>query len=199
VRVRKKDPISSEERRAFERRNRRNRARLIAPAALAAFLAGGTPGLADTDDQDDTPSADDGTTDPAGDAIFQAQGRLRRLAEHPDADVRMRVAAWLPGALEWMTDMERVRLITDWATSPSPAVRLALARALAAAPATLGLWSVLEHLSFDTDALVRRAVTEAAWLRRREAPERLSRVLLRLADDIDPATRAIARHSLGDG
>lgn len=166
-------------------RARRGRgARLAAPAALAAMLAGG-----------------DGL---AAEAASSKKGAVREhralaeLATHPDDEVRLRLAGWLPDAIEWMSRMERTELISSWSTSSDPAVRLAIARALRYTAPALGSHSAIEHLARDRDPQVRLVIAEAAWLRRREAPDRLIAVLAALADDTDPMVREVARLALGD-
>ena len=164
---------------------RRRGARLAAPAALAAVLAGG-----------------DGRVEAAADKEqlrpVREASALEALATHPDDEVRMRLAGWLPDAIEWMSRAERTELIAGWATSPRPAVRLAIARALRYTTPALGSHSAIEHLARDPDPAVRLVIAEAAWLRRREAPDRLIAVLAGLADDRDPMVREVARLALGD-
>lgn len=100
--------------------------------------------------------------------------------------------------LAGMSELDRVGLIAGGAVSPSPRVRLAIARALRHAPPTCGSLSAIEHLAADPTPEVRAAIAEAAWLRRPEAPARLDQVLYRLAEDEEPFVRAVARLALGD-
>jgi hypothetical protein len=123
---------------------------------------------------------------------------LAALATHPDTEVRVRLAGWLPDAIEWMSRVERTELISSWASSPDPAVRLAIARALRYTVPALGSHTAIEHLARDRDPQVRLVIAEAAWLRRREARDRLIAVLAGLADDADPMVREVARLALGD-
>lgn len=170
-------------------RRARRRARFAAPAALAAALVTG-------DGRVETREGDPQVPDELGD-VREAQA-LRRLATHPDSEVRVRLAGWLPSVLEWMSRPERTEIIATWSTSRTPAVRLAMARALRYAPPALGSHSAIEHLAGDPDPQVRVAIAEAAWLRRRESPDRLIGVLAKLADDRDPMVREVARLALGD-
>ena len=206
--------VAREEPRAVTAPNRKSRARLVAPAALAALLAGNDPQLIDPGDADADAAAsaagdlaaaiqtgDEAATEArpgaASAALLEAEARLRHLAQHDDAEVRAQVTAWLPAALEWMSQLERIELVASWATAESPHVRLALARSLQSAPAMVGLHSALEALSVDPDPGIRLAVAEAAWVRRFEAPGRLMTLLERLSTDPDEATRAMARRALG--
>ena len=173
---------------------RYRRARLLAPAALAAVLAGGADAAAD-EGASDAGSGDEEI------AALTSHPHLRHLAAHPDGARRFTLAALLPELLVLMTPIERVEVVAGWATSRSPHLRLAIARALRhAAPeaSTPGSLTAIEHLADDPDPLVRAAVAEAAWLRRGEDPKRLMAVLARLADDEDRFVRDTARLALGD-
>lgn len=128
--------------------------RFLAPAALAALLAGG------------------GGAAQAADA--------------------------LPATLEVIGEIERVNIIAGWAVSSSPRARLAIARALRHAPPAVGSITAIEHLARDRDPLVRVAIAEAAWLRRREDPARLIAVLHTLSEDPQPFVREVAHLALGD-
>ena len=171
------------------------RARFAAPAALAMAIAGGD---ARADSIDPDADADPIDTLVRGTAPVREHGALVKLATHPDREVRVRLAGWLPEALAWMSRVERTELIATWATSTDPAVRLAIARALRYAGPALGSHTASEHLARDPDPAVRLVIAEAAWLRRREAPERLIAVLAGLADDGDAMVREVARLALGD-
>ncbi len=174
------------------RRSRRRGASLLAPAALAAVLAGGGDVRAGAPETTGALEEDTGE-------ISHAQ--LRRLAEHPDRERRLSLAATLPAVMAWMTPIERMALVSSWATSRSPHLRLAIARALrhmAREAPTPGALSAIEHLAGDPDPAVRAAVAEAAWLRRREDPTRLIAVLHRLAEDDNLFVQEVARLALGD-
>jgi hypothetical protein len=165
---------------------------LLAPAALAAVLAGN--GDARAGDSETRFVVDEDT----GDITHE---QLRRLAEHPDRERRLSLAALLPEALAWMTALERTNLVASWATSRSPHLRLAIARALRhipARPPTPGSLTAIEHLAGDPDPAVRSAIAEAAWLRRREDPIRMISVLHRLAEDDNLFVQEVARLALGD-
>jgi hypothetical protein len=187
--MRKRSPDG--ENRSPVRRGSR-RARFAAPAALAMALAGGDARAESIDiDQDE------GVITRGGAPVREASALLK-LARHPDREVRLRLAGWLPDAIEWMSRVERTELISSWAVSPEPAVRLAIARALRYTAPALGSHSAIEHLARDRDPAVRLVIAEAAWLRRREAPDRLIAVLALLADDTDRMVREVARLALGD-
>ncbi len=170
----------------------RRGARLLAPAALAALLAGGADAAA--------------AQDPATRAVesvdhLPSHAHLRRLAEHPDRERRLSLAALLPEVMMWMTPIERIQLVSDWATSRSAHLRLAIARALRympPVPATPGSLTAIEHLAGDQDPSIRVAVAEAAWLRRREDPTRMIAVLHRLAEDDNLFVQEVSRLALGD-
>ena len=174
------------------RARRRRTHHLIAPAALAALLAGSDAAPART-----APQADrDRASSPQGDR--EREATLRREAEHADPERRVRLAARLPATMEAMSDLERARFVSGWATAPSPRLRLAIARALRYAPRAPGTLAAIEHLAGDGDPSVRVAIAEAAWLRRKENPGRLIPVLHRLADDPHLFVREVARLALGD-
>ena len=108
------------------------------------------------------------------------------------------MASGLPAILAAMSEIDRIGLIAGWAMSPSPRVRLAIARALRHTPPSVGSLTAIEHLARDPNPLVRVAIAEAAWLRRREDPARLIAVLHRLAEDNEQFVREVAHLALGD-
>jgi HEAT repeat protein len=167
----------------------RRRAGFLAPAALAALLA--ASGNA---------SAASGADNNEDDTSLVTHAQLRRMAEHPDRERRINLAALLPEVMLWMTPIERTELVSSWAMSSSPHLRLAIARALRymPPPRTPGTLTAVEHLAGDPDASVRVAIAEAAWLRRREDPDRMIAVLHRLAEDHNLFVREVARLALGD-
>lgn len=177
-------------RRQPPRSRRRRAAAVLAPAAMAALLAVGDPAAAF--------AADAGHPGTSARSAAPPAARLTSEAEHPDPERRIRLASALPEVLAAMSDLERARLVRDWAASPSGRLRLAIARALRYAPDAPGCISAIEHLAGDRDAAVRVAVAEAAWLRRREQPRRLIAVLHRLSEDDHPFVREVARLALGD-
>ncbi len=190
----KRDKPSNPKPKAARRRWAR-RAPLLAPAALAAVLAaGGDPASADENARDSS-ATEDGARDTEK---LTSHAQLRRLAEHPDRERRLSLAALLPGILAWMTPLERVELIAGWASSDSPHLRLAIARGLRHMTPVPGALTAIEHLAADPDPAVRAAIVEAAWLRRRESPERLMTVLHRLAEDDNLFVQEVARLALGD-
>jgi HEAT repeat protein len=155
-------------------------------------LAGGADPAAAADGS----ARDDAAEEDVADLTSHAH--LQRLAEHPDRDRRLALAALLPDVLAWMTPLERVELIASWASSTSPQLRLAIARALRHAPPVPGSIVAIEHLAGDPDPAVRAAIAEAAWLRRRESPDDLIAVLHRLAEDDNLFVQEVARLALGD-
>ena len=177
-----------------ERPKRRRGRAFLAPAALATLLAGG--GTAAVGERDGEQATEDSDADEPRPVL--AEWQLRRLADHPNPDYGTRLAAGLPVILAAMTEIERVGLIAGWAMSPSPRVRLAIARALRHTPPGVGSLTAIEHLARDTNPLVRVAIAEAAWLRRREDPARLISVLHRLAEDDEQFVRDVAHLALGD-
>ncbi len=177
-----------------ERPKRRRGRAFLAPAALATLLAGG--GTAVIGERDNERTTEDADADEARPVL--AEWQLRRLADHPNPDYGTRLAAGLPAILAAMSEMERVGLIAGWAMSPSPRVRLVIARALRHTPPGVGSLTAIEHLARDKSPLVRVAIAEAAWLRRREDPARLINVLHRLAEDDVQFVRDVAHLALGD-
>lgn len=174
-------------------RPRRRRGRgFFAPAALVTMLAGG--GAASFGEPEGA-RASEGAEE--GRRPWQ-EWQLRRMVDQSDPDRGARLAAGLPAILMAMSEIDRVGLIAGWAVSPSPRVRLAIARALRHTPPCCGSLTAIEHLAGDPDPLVRVAIAEAAWLRRREDPARLIGVLHRLADDAEPFVRDVAQLALGD-
>ena len=168
----------------------RRRAPLLAPAALAALLAG--PASAAEDVARDVSAAEERG------AIETSHEQLRRLAEHPDRERRVALAALLPEVVAWMSPLDRIELVSSWATSDSPRLRLAIARSLRHLMPVPGSVTAIEHLATDPDPAVRAAIAEASWLRRREDPERLIEVLHRLAEDDNLFVQEVARLALGD-
>jgi hypothetical protein len=170
---------------------RARRARLLAPAALAALLTAGGDASAD---------GDAGASD-EDIAALASPTRLARLAEHPDRARRIRLAGLLPEILLLMEPIARTEIVASWATARSPHLRLAIAKALrylSARPPTLGALTAIEHLAADPDPSVRAVIAEAAWLRRREDPARLLAVLHHLAEDGNLFVQEVARLALGD-
>lgn len=208
--------MSKREKRSVRPARRASRARILAPAALAALLAG--PGdaaaLADDDPGDPEPAADAALgrlTSPERLREIAARLRLAAAAGAPRLDVtslgepgqddRVVLGVLLPEILVLLSPIERVEFVAGWATSRSPHLRLAIARALrhdGAAGVTPGSLTAIEHLAADPDPSVRAAVVEAAWMRRRVDPARLGAVLSRLAEDENLYVRETARLALGD-
>ncbi|HLU67794.1 MAG TPA: hypothetical protein VKZ63_16030 [Kofleriaceae bacterium] len=179
-----------------DRRALRGRRRMLAPAALLALLSGAEP--------DAEAAALRGAAGHDLEAAEAAAGwavsepHLRALAQDPDPDRRMSLAAVLPAALDWLPPIEQVELVAGWSSSPSPHLRLAIARALRLARPITGSISAIELLAGDRDPDVRVAIAQAAWLRRKEAPARLIAILHRLAGDPHRHVREVARLALGD-
>jgi HEAT repeat protein len=206
--------MSKREKRSARRAPRASRARILAPAALAALLAGPGDVAALVDDDPDPSPTDAGLarlTSPDQLRAIAARLRLAAATRAPRQDVasvgapgqddRVVLSILLPEILVLLSPIERVEIVAGWATSSSPHLRLAIARALRQGGPTArtpGSLTAIEHLSEDPDPSVRAAVVEAAWMRRSEHPGRLGAVLTRLADDENLFVRETARLALGD-
>lgn len=173
----------------------RRRSRLFAPAALAAVLATAPDAGAVAHRPSPRESAKEIVPGLA------TRAKIERMAQHPDRERRIALAALLPDVLAMMPTIERTELVSSWSLSRSPYLRLAMARALrhlSTHPRTPGTITAIEHLARDPDPSVRAAIAEAAWLRRREDPGRLIGVLHVLAEDDHLFVREVARLALGD-
>lgn len=206
--------MSKREKRSARRTRRASRARVLAPAALAALLAGPGDAAALADDDPDPSPSDAATARLASpDQLRAIVARLRLAAAtgaprldaasvgEPGQRDRVVLSILLPEILVLLSPIERVEIVAGWATSSSPHLRLAIARALrqgGPTAATPGSLTAIEHLAGDPDPSVRAAVVEAAWMRRGDAPDRLGAVLGRLAEDENLFVREAARLALGD-
>ncbi|HEY4243735.1 MAG TPA: hypothetical protein VGM88_28175 [Kofleriaceae bacterium] len=109
------------------------------------------------------------------------------------SDAAAMIGRSLALALQRMSPMSATHLAATWALSPDGVRRLALAHALEWPFALVGDALVIDHLSRDAATEVRCAAARAAWARRSSGAD--LGVLDRLADDPDPAVRAIAASS----
>jgi hypothetical protein len=206
--------MSKREKRSVRPARRASRARILAPAALAALLAGPGDAAAFVDDDPGDPKATDAAlarlTSPDKLRAIAARLRLAAAAGPPRLDVatvagpgqddRAVFSILLPEILVLLSPIERMEVVTGWAISRSPHLRLAIARALrhdGPAAVTPGALTAIEHLAGDPEPSVRAAVVEAAWMRRRVDPVRLGAVLTRLAEDENLFVRESARLALG--
>lgn len=107
---------------------------------------------------------------------------LRALAAHSQSLVRERAAVGLERYLLRIRGLTRTEVIAEWATSPHPPLRAAVAKALCNVRIhALGIVPALELLAEDRSAEVRRAAVEATACRLESSPERCSAVLRRHA------------------
>ena len=93
-------------------------------------------------------------------------------------------------ALSEMRPLGATQLASSWALSEVPMRRLAVAHALEWTFKLVGDDLIIDHLSRDDDPQIRREAARAAWVRRAAGGD--PGVLARLADDPDPAVRAVA-------
>ncbi len=159
-----------------KKKRTKSRLRVLVPTALAAMLGGD----ADAGEPPDTEPPDD---------VRESSGG--------EAGARPGLIGVLPAALLWMSGLERTEVIASWTTSAAPGARLAIARALAGAPSSVGLLSAIEVLAADDQPEVRMAAADAAWERRHEDPRRMTAVLRQLLDDPDDGVREHAQLALG--
>ena len=104
-----------------------------------------------------------------------------------DEDAAAALGRGLALALTELRPLAGTQLAASWAVSPEPLRRLAIANALEWTFPLVGDALVLDHLSRDADAAIRRAAARAAWIRGCEPT-----VLERLARDPDPQVRSVA-------
>lgn len=107
---------------------------------------------------------------------------------HPVAGCGERARS-LAATLARATGFDRLALIADGATDPSPAVRLAVACALIESADGVGLRSAIDLLARDDEPAVRRAAARAAWAHAAEDPIRYVTLLEALAADPDATVR----------
>jgi hypothetical protein len=176
------------------------RRHLFAPAAVATLLGGADAPLAERQDPQENSEHERADVRPAGAGSrprdIAGELGLAAMAEDDDREVQARAAAALASAMERMTGFERAELVASWASSFSPGLRLAIARALCYAPPTVADLVAIEHLAADRVSAVRLAIAQAAWLRRAEAPDPLGAILGQLARDPDRAVRLLAEFVL---
>ena len=105
-------------------------------------------------------------------------------------DAALALGRGLALALAELRPLTATQLVATWALSPDPVRRLAVAHAIEWTFPLVGDALAIDHLSRDRDATVRAAAARAAWVRRATGGD--PGVLDRLADDPEPAVRAIA-------
>jgi hypothetical protein len=139
----------------------------------------------------------------ASDAKSLAESQLRELEDEAEIDrgaVDSETAADALGrglavALTEMRPLAATELVATWSLSQDSLRRLAVGIALEWPFYLLGDGVVIDHLSRDGDPEIRAAAARAAWIRGRQGEHHT--VLARLADDPDPAVRAIAHSARG--
>ena len=121
--------------------------------------------------------------------VFDAETPIDH--EHLETrDAGMALGRSLALALAELRPLNATQLVATWALSPDPLRRMAVAHALEWTFPLVGDALAIDHLSRDRDATVRAAAARAAWVRRATGGD--PGVLDRLADDPEPAVRAIA-------
>lgn len=118
---------------------------------------------------------------------------LQKLCTSGELRQRRAVPQALAALLSRGRALERLSVLTDWATSTEVEMRRAVAAALALAPDGVGVRAAIEDLAADDDAAVRRAAALAAWSHIAEDPSRYVRLLERLSEDVDLSVREVAR------
>ena len=104
-----------------------------------------------------------------------------------DDDAAAALGRGLALALTELRPLVGTQLAASWATSADRLRRLAVANALEWAFPLVGDALVIDHLSRDSDPVIRLAIARAAWIRGIEPG-----VLERLANDPEPDVRAVA-------
>ncbi len=120
------------------------------------------------------------------------EGLLCRLARDSVPVVRESVGRGLARLLEHSDCWARTRIVSEWAGGSHPSQRTAIASALRNRIPVLGALSVLEALSRDSYAEVRRAVCEAVSCRMEDAPRRCTDILIYAAHDNRRSVRIVA-------
>jgi hypothetical protein len=110
--------------------------------------------------------------------------------------VRLAASHGLARAIQRATPVDRIELVSQWALSESALERAAIARALADPVPVFMLDLVVEHLTYDSDAEVRKSVAQAAAAHFHEDPASYARIAERLAGDPEVSVRSAARELL---
>jgi hypothetical protein len=129
-------------------------------------------------------------------AVVTAQVVLSELSCDPSSRVRVAAGRGLSRLLEAAAPVERIELISAWATSTDAHRRAAIARALSSATPMFVTDLAIEQLSGDAAAEVRIAALEAAAAHFDEAPSIYARIAQARSDDADPGVRYAARRLL---
>ena len=107
-----------------------------------------------------------------------------------DDDARAAHAHSVAISLTHMPPLDAVAAASEWALSPDPARRLAVALALTWSFPLVGDDVVIDHLSRDEHAPIRTAAARAAWARRAAGGD--PGVLQRLSTDPSASVREVA-------
>lgn len=128
--------------------------------------------------------------------VADGEDLLRRLAGDPVEAVREAAAEGLGLLLRRAGQMNRTRIVGEWATSNDAFQREAVAKSLRQNLHVLGDAPAIEHLSTDPNARVREATAGAATVRSPSRPERYIQVLERLSRDESASVRSAASQGL---
>lgn len=121
---------------------------------------------------------------------------VRALARDQSAEVRSAAVRGFEALLERISPVARAQLVCEWAVSESVADRQMVARALESKSPVLFADLVIDQLSNDPEARVRRAALRAANRRFDEYPAAYTAVAARLTADADRRVRRAARRVL---
>lgn len=124
-----------------------------------------------------------GDTEEDRDSERLAERFFARLANDRSDPVRVAATEDLVVWLASVDGVTRVRVVSDWALSADPSVRLMMARALASGFYTPVAEVAIEHLSRDSSARVRRAAAVASGVRFSDNPRVFAGVLSHLVSD----------------
>jgi hypothetical protein len=131
-----------------------------------------------------------------GTAGTTAQQVLSALCADPSSRVRVAAGRGLARLLQASSPVERIELISTWATSSHAHRRAAIARALCAATPMFVTDLAIEQLANDGATEVRSAALEAAAAHFEDAPSIYARIAQARSDDSDPGVRYAARRLL---
>jgi hypothetical protein len=129
-------------------------------------------------------------------AVDTAQQVLSALCADPSSRVRAAAGRGLARLLEASTPVERIELISTWATSGDHHHRAAIARALSASTPMFVTDLAIEQLANDRATEVRGAALEAAAAHFDDAPSVYARIAQAHSDDPDAGVRYAARRLL---
>jgi hypothetical protein len=115
---------------------------------------------------------------------------LAKLAKDKDPLVQSTLTRSITSWLSHLDELDRARVVLEWALSDDAPVRQAIAAAISHGVSALWVDFAVEHLSEDESSDVRAAVVEAAQNRFHENPALYFEILGRLCSD---ETRSIKR------